>query len=93
VHVGLATVRLALPATSSLKDKRSIIRSGVAQLRKRYNVSVAEVGALSTFRAAELALTAVSTSKPRLDAMLDSAVRFLERDPRVVLEGVQVEFL
>jgi len=92
-YVALASVAVALPATQSLKDKRQIIRSGVAHLRNQFNVSVAEVGALGTFRRAEIAIAAVSNNRPRLEAIIESAVRFLERDPRLVLDNLQIEFL
>jgi uncharacterized protein YlxP (DUF503 family) len=91
--VALATACFGLPATRSLKDKRQIVRSGVAHLRNRFNVSAAEVGALGTFRRAELAIAAVGNNRPRLEAIIESAVRCLERDPRLILENLKVEFL
>ncbi|GMV35841.1 MAG: hypothetical protein AMXMBFR61_03490 [Fimbriimonadales bacterium] len=92
-HLGLAFVGLALPATSSLKEKRAIIRSGVAHVRHKFNVSISEVGALNTYRRAELAIAAVTNCKPVTEAVLQDAVRLLEGDPRVTLEDLHVEFL
>jgi uncharacterized protein YlxP (DUF503 family) len=92
-YVGVATLDMALPATQSLKDKRAIVRSGIATVQNRFKVAAAEVGALGTFRRAEVAIAAVGNNRASLESLLDGAVRHLERDPRWILEGVSVEFL
>lgn len=92
-HVALCTFGLSIPAANSLKDKRQIVKSSLALLRNRFNVAVAEVGALNTFRRAEVAVVAVSNNKARLESIMESVTRFLEREPRWSLEDTQVEFL
>ncbi|HEY8488564.1 MAG TPA: DUF503 domain-containing protein, partial [Thermaerobacter sp.] len=42
--VGLCQVTLAVPGSTSLKDKRRVLRSIVDRLRQRYALAVAEVG-------------------------------------------------
>ena len=44
--VGICTLELSLAGVSSLKDKRRIIKSLTTRLRREFNISVAEVGAL-----------------------------------------------
>ncbi len=43
--VGVARITLTFPAAQSLKDKRSVIKSLLARLQNRFNVSAAEVAA------------------------------------------------
>jgi len=93
VVVGLATIGFALPAARSLKDKRSVVKGGIANLHNKLNVSIAEIGALGTFRRAEVAIAAVSNNRAQIDSIMDSAVRLLESDPRWVLEDLHVEIL
>ncbi len=43
MHVGVCRIRLHLPASESLKDKRQAVKSVVSRLRNNYNVSVSEI--------------------------------------------------
>jgi hypothetical protein len=43
MHVGVCRVRLHLPASESLKDKRQAIKSVTTRVRNSYNVSIAEI--------------------------------------------------
>ena len=58
--VGLCTLELQVPASSSLKDKRRVVRSVRDRLRSKFNVSVAEVGELDSWQFATIALVCVS---------------------------------
>jgi uncharacterized protein YlxP (DUF503 family) len=43
MHVGVCRVRLHLPASESLKDKRQAVKSVITRVKNSYNVSVAEI--------------------------------------------------
>ena len=50
MHVGMGVVRLRLPETSSLKDKRTLLRPLMDRVRRRFNIAVAEVDQLDDLR-------------------------------------------
>lgn len=77
--VGVARVTLMLPAAHSLKEKRGVLKSLLARLQNRFNVSAAEVGAHEAWGTAVVGLTCVSTSARHADEMLAAAVRFIEQ--------------
>lgn len=78
--VGAARVMLALPAAHSLKEKRGVLKSLLARLHNRFNVSAAEVAANDTWGTAVIGLTCVSTSARHADEMLAAAIRFIEQN-------------
>ena len=43
MNVGILTIKLRLPENMSLKGKRQVVKSVVAQLQNRFKVSAAEV--------------------------------------------------
>ena len=92
--VGLCTLELQVPASSSLKDKRRVVRSVRDRLRSKFNVSVAEVGELDSWQFATIALVCVSNDRGYADGLLQRAARFVE-DGRfdLVLLDYQIEMI
>lgn len=78
--VGVGHVTLYLDATSSLKDKRRVIRSLSQRLRNKFNLAVAEVADLDDMRVATLAVVCVSNSSSHAHEMLTHAISFIERN-------------
>jgi uncharacterized protein YlxP (DUF503 family) len=69
--VGLLRVTLHIPEAQSLKDRRSAVRRAVERVRARFNVSIAEVGDLSRWQIATLAVAAVSNDRSHVNEVLD----------------------
>jgi uncharacterized protein YlxP (DUF503 family) len=78
--VGVARVTLTLPAAHSLKEKRAVLKSLLARLQNRFNVSAAEVEANDVWGTAVIGITCASTSARHADEMLASAMRFIEQN-------------
>ncbi len=72
--VGVLEVRLALRQSRSLKDKRRIIHSLRDRLRRKFNVSVAEVDALDMLQSAALAVAQVSADSRYVRGALEQAL-------------------
>jgi len=82
VVVGLAVWELHLPGCSSLKEKRSVVKSLKKRLHNEFNVSVAETAHHDSLQRAELAACVVAGDQPHANAVLSSADRFVESEPR-----------
>jgi uncharacterized protein YlxP (DUF503 family) len=78
VVVASQTWELALPGCSSLKEKRSVIRSLRDRLRSRFNVSVAETGLQDVTSRGELSIAFVSSDGRMAESILDKTDRFVE---------------
>ena len=76
--IGSATVELEIPASASLKDKRRVVKSVIARLRQRYNLSVAEVDMLDEWRRATLVLVTVANDAGLVHSQLEKAMDALE---------------
>jgi uncharacterized protein YlxP (DUF503 family) len=70
--IGLLTIELHFPGARSLKDKRQVLRGLVGRIRKRFNVSVAEVEHQDLWQRARLAVVSVNTDHGHLEATLES---------------------
>ena len=91
--VGVATARLFIRASRSLKEKRRVLQSLKERLRKRFNISVAEVGAQDNHQVAELGLATVSWSRGAVEKTLEAVRGFLEHQPQAALSALQWECL
>ena len=76
--VGVARVVVHMPASQSLKDKRQVLKSAVAQVQQRFQLAVAEVERQDQWQVGVLGLACVSTSAAHADQIIARAVSFLE---------------
>ncbi|UFJ42169.1 DUF503 domain-containing protein [Brevibacillus humidisoli] len=83
--VGVARVELHLPACQSLKEKRSIVKSVIARLRNKFNVSVAEVAYLEQWQRTELVIAAVANEISFLQRELTQVIQMVEMVPNAEL--------
>lgn len=80
MHVGTARIILRLPESSSLKDKRQVVRSTTERIRNRFNVAIAEIETQDSWRTATLGLVCVSGDARHTQEMLDKVVSFIEEE-------------
>jgi uncharacterized protein len=76
MFVGIVRIELHLPASTSLKDKRSVIRSLKDRIRERVQAAVAEVDHQDLWQRAALGIAVVSGESRQVDERLQ-AVRDL----------------
>jgi uncharacterized protein len=89
VVVGTLTVDLLLGEVHSLKEKRSVVRPIVAELRRRFEVSAAETGSMDLHRRAELAVAVVASTHAHVVEVLDGCERLVAARPEVELLAVR----
>ena len=73
----------------SLKDRRGVVNPLVAQLRRRFEVSVADVSDPVLPGRAQVGVGAVSTTAGHAEAVVDRVERWLSDRPEVELLSVQ----
>ena len=83
--VGSIEFDLLLGDVHSLKEKRSLVRPVVAEVRRRFPVSVAEVDHVGLHRRAGVGVALVSGDAGHLTEVLDTVERFLAGRPEVEL--------
>ena len=78
--IGLCTIELHLPASNSLKDKRSVLKSVIRRIRNEFNVSIAEVDDQDVWRSAVLGVVTVSNDRAYAHGLLTGVVNWIERN-------------
>ena len=76
---------LLLGDVHSLKEKRGIVRPIVAELRRRFSVSAAEVDHLDLHRRAVIGMAVVGEGAAHVIEVLDTAERMMGERPEVEL--------
>lgn len=76
--IGLCTIELYLPGLTSLKAKRSVIKSLLARLHKQFNVSAAEVGHHDVWQSAAIAVVVVANRADHADAVISKIGDWVE---------------
>ena len=80
---------LLLGDVHSLKEKRSVVRPVVAELRRRYAVAAAEVGDTDLHRRTQVGVAAVATDAAHVTELLDACERLIAERPEVQLLAVR----
>ncbi len=76
--VAAGHLRLQLPMSHSLKDKRQVLRSLQSRLREKFNLSVAETGAQDRWQIAELTIAYATSDAAQARATLDQVADFID---------------
>lgn len=85
MYVGSLSLDLLLGDVHSLKEKRSLVRPVVAELRKRFDVSAAETGHLDLHRRAEVGVGVVAADAGHCADVLDACERLVAARPELDL--------
>lgn len=89
--VASLTWELALPGCSSLKEKRSVVRSLRDRLRAKFNVSVAETALHDVHGRAALTIALVATDARFAESVLEKADRLVELHGGAIITSVRRE--
>jgi uncharacterized protein len=92
--VGVCTIELSLPAPQSLKDKRGALKPLIAQMRREFNVAVAEVDRQDLWQRATIVVATVSNDAGYAHGLLEKVIGWIERtQPQAFVSDWHVEML
>lgn len=91
MHIGVCTLHLRLLENSSLKGKRRIIKSIKDRVRSKFNVSIAEIGALDKWQWATLGIACVSNDAAFTNSVLSKIVDFVDEMHTAELVDYEIE--
>ncbi len=69
--IGIGIIRFRLHECRSLKGKRGVVKSVISQMRKHFNISVAEVGANDIHQKAEIGFALVGNDRTVINSKID----------------------
>ena len=83
LYVLALAVDVRIPEAHSLKEKRSVVRPIVAELRRKHDVSAAEAGHLDLHRRALVGVAVVAADAAHVRDVLDACERLVAARPEV----------
>lgn len=89
--IGVMTATLSLPGVTSLKGKRSIVKSLIGRLKSRFNISISEVDRQDIRTSAVLGIAVVSNDARFIDQQFDSIINFMNNDGRFFIVNIERE--
>ncbi|MGH2820605.1 MAG: DUF503 domain-containing protein [Actinomycetota bacterium] len=87
MFIGVARYELFIPGSTSLKDKRHVLRSVTTVVQKKYNVSIAEVDHQNLWQRSALGVTCVSETIGQCRRMLQEVEKAIGR---TALDGAEI---
>ena len=92
MFTGSLALDVLLGDVHSLKEKRSVVRPIVAELRRRFDVAAAEAGHLDLHRRALIGVAVVAADRGHCVDVLDAAVRLVEGHPEISVLSTTVRY-
>ena len=91
--IGTLRVTLQIPQSRSLKDKRQVIRSLLARLRREFQVAAAEVDNQDAWQLATIAIVAVSGDSQHVDEVCQKALGMVGREREALITQSKFEIV
>lgn len=93
MYVGALELDVLLGDVGSLKEKRSLVRPVLAELRRKFEVAVAEAGHLDLHRRALLGVSCVAADHGHVVEVLDRCERLVAARPELELLSARQRML
>jgi len=91
--IGTLEVKLHAPYVHSLKEKRMIVRSILARIRNKFNVSACEVDEQDLHQIIVIGVAAVANNIRDCDHLLDTLIEFIQCNEEAQVVDVFREIL
>jgi len=76
--VGSCLLQLPIPGSTSLKDKRRVVKSPCERVHRRFNVAMAEVDGLEDPAMATLGIACVTNQRDHARRVLEQVVQWVQ---------------
>jgi len=76
--VGVCELELFIHSSNSLKEKRFVIKSIKDQVKRKFNVSIAETDHLDKWQLAKLGIATVSNEQKIIQQTFDEIIKLIE---------------
>ena len=93
MRIATIVFRLRAPWVRSLKEKRMIVKSLVAKLRNRYNVSAAEIDEQDTHQTIVIGVAAIVPHNAFADSLMEDISQFVDENTEAEIIDEEREIL
>jgi uncharacterized protein YlxP (DUF503 family) len=94
IILGLCTVEFELPGVTTLKEKRSIVKSMLTRLHNQFNISSSEIDFLDAVNASVIAFTLVTNDTRYANQVISTVLNWIEKNyPDALIVNQEIEIL
>lgn len=91
--IGTGKIYLYANWVQSLKEKRMILRSIIAKVKNKFNVSIAEVENQDLHQSIVIGIACVSNDSRHANSMIQNVLNFIEDNTESIVERIEMEIL
>lgn len=92
MRIAVLEIELRAPWVHTLKEKRMVVRSLLARLRNKFNISACETAEQDVHQTVVLGVAAVVADAAQGDSILDTVLSFVESATEAQIVSVRREF-
>lgn len=94
IIIGLCTIEFELPGVTTIKEKRSILKSLLTRLHNKFNVSTAEIDHHDHVQSSVIAFTTVTTGTRHANQTISTVINWIEASyPDALIVNQDIEIL
>lgn len=91
-HLGVLSVSIHIPAAQSLKQKRFVLKSLKDKIRRKFNVSIAELDGQDKWQVSTLGFAMINSDHRHIDSCFQNILSSMEHFSGLVVCDSQIEF-
>jgi uncharacterized protein YlxP (DUF503 family) len=88
--VSMIQILFEIPDIGSIKDKRNVIKSIIDKLKRRFQLSAAEVDLQDSLSFAQIGGALVSNSRVFGERVLNKALKMIENEEAIRIQDVKI---
>lgn len=89
--VGTMELQVYIPSSTSLKDKRQVVKSVTQRAQNRFNVSIAEINNEDLWQRAQIGVAIVGDDSEHIRHQLQLVLNFLDAETRWEILHVELD--
>ncbi|NLL47065.1 MAG: DUF503 domain-containing protein [Firmicutes bacterium] len=89
--VGTLCVDVHIPGSTSLKDKRRVVKSMISKVQHRFNVSIVELYSEDLWQRATIGVAYIGDEREHVERQLQYVLNFLDAEPDWEIIAVDLE--
>lgn len=91
--IGTGKIHLHANWVHSLKEKRMIVKSIIAKVNNKFNVSISEVEDLDLHQSIVLGVACVSNSAEHSNSVIQNVMNFIENNTDAEILKIEIEII
>jgi hypothetical protein len=93
LRIAVIEIKLYAPWVHSLKEKRMEVKSLIAKIRNKFNVSVAEANEQDTHQTIVIGIAAIAANSAQGDSIIDNIISFVESNTDAQVAAIERRYV